>query len=52
MVNVDIDECASNPCLNGATCIDKVNEYRCVCADGWTGKRCQHSKIVFDRFNY
>jgi len=35
---VDTDECASYPCLNGATCVDMVGTYRCVCPAGYRGK--------------
>ncbi|CAB1458891.1 unnamed protein product [Pleuronectes platessa] len=28
---VDINECDSNPCQNGATCEDAANSYRCHC---------------------
>ena len=37
----DIDECASNPCLNGGTCIDRVNGFKCSCVPGFRGTRCQ-----------
>ncbi len=37
----DIDECASNPCLNGATCTDAVNSYTCTCVAGYTGTHCE-----------
>eukprot|EP01050_Picozoa_sp_SAG11_P003800 SAG11_NODE_225_length_12064_cov_7.850815_3_plen_359_part_00 len=48
-------KCDDFPCFNGATCYDKEgthpisqklrsldvpNDYRCVCADGWTGSDC------------
>ena len=33
----DIDECSSDPCENGATCIDLLNMYECSCDDGYTG---------------
>merc|ERR1711865_842779 len=40
---VDDDECASNPCLNGATCDDSTTTgfitghmYLCTCVDGYT----------------
>ena len=26
---IDVDECALNPCKNGATCVDLVNDYNC-----------------------
>lgn len=31
---IDIDECSSTPCLNGAKCIDRPNGYDCECAEG------------------
>ncbi len=38
---VDIDECGSDPCLNGATCQDGPNGYRCRCLPGYEGAHCQ-----------
>lgn len=35
--------CNSNPCYNGAICIDYGYSFACQCAAGWTGSRCQHS---------
>ena len=29
---IDVDDCASGPCLNGGTCTDDVNGYTCKCA--------------------
>lgn len=34
MCQIDIDECASTPCQNGAKCIDRPNGYECRCAEG------------------
>lgn len=34
---VDIDECSSTPCLNGAKCNDQPNGYNCECAEGKGG---------------
>ena len=35
--STNINECASNPCQNGATCEDQVNGYRCACVAGYNG---------------
>eukprot|EP00058_Branchiostoma_floridae_P005498 XP_002590986.1 hypothetical protein BRAFLDRAFT_69463 [Branchiostoma floridae] len=37
----DVDECASNPCQNGGTCINGVNSYHCHCTVGYGGETCQ-----------
>ena len=39
----DIDECASNLCVNG-DCSDVVNSYTCVCHAGYEGQYCNTSK--------
>lgn len=33
----NINECASNPCLNQGTCIDDVAGYKCNCVLPYTG---------------
>lgn len=38
---VDTDECASDPCPRGATCIDMDNGFECICPPQWAGKTCQ-----------
>ena len=43
----DIDECASNPCQNGATCIDGINSFTCKCVPGYTGKVCETGMSLF-----
>ena len=30
---MNINDCASNPCLNGATCTDGIASYTCSCDD-------------------
>ena len=40
----DLNDCRSAVCLNGATCVDGVNEYTCLCAPGWEGKYCNISE--------
>ena len=33
----DIDDCVTARCVNGATCVDGVNQYSCTCNVGFTG---------------
>ncbi|KAJ7363620.1 Olfactomedin-like protein 2A [Desmophyllum pertusum] len=40
--STDINECDSNPCLNGGSCVDLVNEYNCSCEPGYNGSRCEN----------
>ena len=49
--DVNINECASSPCLNNGYCIDEVNSYRCICQYGDTGPNCELS-INFCDPNY
>ena len=37
---LDVNECASNPCKNGGSCTDLVNDYNCSCTGLWEGKNC------------
>ena len=37
----DIDECSADPCQNGAECINQVDDYHCLCADGYVGLHCE-----------
>lgn len=39
---MNIDDCQGNPCQNGGTCIDKVNEFHCQCVPGFVGDLCQN----------
>jgi Notch-like protein len=38
---VDIDECASNPCQHGGICRDHLNKYSCQCLAGYSGPNCE-----------
>ena len=42
----DIDECESDPCQNGATCIDQENGFECQCADGYEGDLCEIGTMI------
>ncbi|XP_030640189.1 protein crumbs homolog 1 [Chanos chanos] len=37
----DVDECKSNPCLNGGYCRNMVNKFHCVCDMSYAGETCQ-----------
>ncbi|XP_073713965.1 neurocan core protein-like [Misgurnus anguillicaudatus] len=37
----DIDDCQSNPCENGGTCIDKEDSFVCLCLPSYTGDQCE-----------
>ncbi|XP_068719937.1 uncharacterized protein [Montipora capricornis] len=38
---IDVDECVPNPCANGGSCVDGVNNYSCICRVGYTGDLCE-----------
>ncbi|XP_024137074.1 neural-cadherin [Oryzias melastigma] len=47
--------CASyptNPCLNGGTCIDTQNGYRCYCPPQLEGPSCQQTRLGFHGNGY
>ena len=46
--NTDINECKTNPCKHGASCMDKVNDYMCVCKPGYNGKNCEIGNIFIN----
>uniref|UniRef100_A0AAY4EXL5 Coagulation factor VII n=1 Tax=Denticeps clupeoides TaxID=299321 RepID=A0AAY4EXL5_9TELE len=35
-----MDQCEAMPCQNGATCMDQVNAYTCICSAGFEGRNC------------
>ena len=41
---LDIDECASSPCMFGGRCVDGINGYNCTCVPGFTGAQCETSR--------
>lgn len=37
----DVDECSANTkCKNGATCVNTIGAYQCLCSRGYQGKHC------------
>ena len=50
-VILDIDECASSPCQNNATCIDGANGYGCNCTAGYNGTHCGIGKMYYVSIN-
>uniref|UniRef100_UPI003AAEB396 protein crumbs homolog 1-like n=1 Tax=Centroberyx gerrardi TaxID=166262 RepID=UPI003AAEB396 len=37
----DVDECASEPCMNGGFCVNLVNSFECMCDLNYSGIHCQ-----------
>jgi hypothetical protein len=38
-----INNCLSNPCQQGGTCVNGVNSFICICPTGYTGSICQNN---------
>ena len=45
---IDLDECASEPCVQGATCSDGPGDYVCTCSPGYGGKECKMEVDTYD----
>lgn len=43
--SLDVNECASFPCLNGGRCVNTDGSFQCSCKDGFTGSRCEQGEI-------
>ena len=41
----ETDECASDPCANGAECVDYINNYDCECLPGFGGENCDECEM-------
>ncbi|KAG8436582.1 hypothetical protein GDO86_007622 [Hymenochirus boettgeri] len=38
---IDVDECDSDPCLNGGLCQNLPNRFHCICDMNFAGDRCE-----------
>ncbi|XP_035686333.1 uncharacterized protein LOC118422720 isoform X1 [Branchiostoma floridae] len=48
LVCIDIDECESDPCQNGGTCINLENSYRCQCPEQYKGVNCDTERNCYN----
>lgn len=37
----DVDDCQSEPCENGGTCIDRIDSFLCLCLPSYGGDTCE-----------
>ena len=42
----NVNECLSNPCENGGTCVDVEGEFSCVCLEHWNGTLCETCTLL------
>lgn len=38
-----IDHCLAGPCQNGGSCFGFINDFKCVCRDGFVGRNCEEN---------
>ena len=39
-----VQSCSYQPCLNGGTCSDGLDDFNCLCSLGYRGRFCEESK--------
>jgi len=39
--DIQINDCSSNPCQNGGTCLDKLDGFECYCSSSYSGQVCE-----------
>jgi len=47
LCETEINECASNPCLNGGTCVPDFDQFMCNCPHGTNGTVCQNAAPLY-----
>jgi len=47
LCQLDVNECESAPCLNGATCLDMPANYSCICPPAYSGHHCQQRTYYY-----
>ena len=50
-INIEVwtDICRDNPCMNGGTCTNEDNSYRCECTEEYGGRNCSILKNPCDK---
>jgi len=38
---IDVNECSSNPCKNGGSCLNGINRFTCLCTSQYRGIYCE-----------
>ena len=49
-LSTDYDECTSNPCLNGGTCVNGKRKFRCICPATHKGDLCEGEHHICNFF--
>ncbi len=51
MICIDLNQCQSNPCLNGGKCFYSINSNRflCKCVEKWNGTYCETEKSKYKK---
>ena len=39
-IGEDCNICQNNPCIHGECSYGQLNDYKCTCNQGWSGKNC------------